>query len=112
MRCRVGDLAVVIRANLPSNLGNIVRIVAPCDGRGDIVFTKEGPVWIVECQRRMTWELRGKRYRRKKGPVPDNRLQPIRGVAAGEGDRDAAEVGESEGEGVKWKVKRFAEMAD
>ena len=110
MRCRVGDLAVVIRANLPSNLGNIVRIVAPCNGSGDIVFTKDGPVWIVECQRRMTWELRGKRYRRKKGPVPDNRLQPIRGAAPGEGDRDAVEVDGSEGEGVKRRGRSFAAM--
>jgi len=28
----------------------------------------------------MSWMMDGKRYRRKKGPVPDIQLQPLKGV--------------------------------
>ena len=81
MRCKVGDLAIVVDAQLPSNLGNIVRVVAPHDGKGELVFDNEGPVWIVECQQPMTWAWRRRFYRARIGPVPDHRLQPIRGNA-------------------------------
>jgi hypothetical protein len=80
MRCKVGDLAVVVNAECRCNLGHIVQVVAPHDGTGILRFLNEGQVWIVASRRPMTWYLRGKRYRRKIGPVPDNRLQPIRGL--------------------------------
>ena len=32
-RCKVGDLAIVISANIPENIGNIVEIVGPPTGR-------------------------------------------------------------------------------
>ena len=83
MRCKPGDLAIVICAEIRGNLGNIVRVVAPHDGSGTLRFPNEGHVWIVDCPRLMTWYLNGKRYRRKSGPVPDNRLQPIRGLPPG-----------------------------
>ena len=35
----------------------------------------------VTCARQMTWLLKDKRYISQRGPVPDNRLQPIRGRA-------------------------------
>lgn len=84
MRCKVGDLAVVVNAQCRCNLGNIVRIVAPHDGTGILRFARDGHVWIVASHRPMTWYLHGKRYRRKIGPVPDNRLQPIRGLPSGD----------------------------
>jgi hypothetical protein len=83
MKCRVGDLAVVVRADLECNLGNIVRIVAPVAGSHD-AFKGQGQVWTVECQRDMTWLYKDKTVRRKRGPVPDNRLQPIRGQTPGQ----------------------------
>ncbi len=83
MKCRVGDLAIVIDAFHRRNLGQIVRVIATHDGTGDIVFPVEtGQVWLVEGNRPLTWSLYGKRYRRKIGPAPDNQLQPIRGTAA------------------------------
>ena len=82
MNCKLGDLAVVVKADLACNLGNIVHVVGVCDGNGDIVFRDQGPVWIVDCARLMTWDLKGKRFRRLTGPVPDNRLQPIRSTLA------------------------------
>jgi hypothetical protein len=81
MECKVGDLAVVIRAQCKSNLGRIVLIVAADDGTDFVSFKNEGPVWRVKSERPQTWYLDGKRYRRKIGPVPENRLQPIRGLS-------------------------------
>ena len=78
MKCKVGDLAVVIRAQCKSNLGRIVLIVAADDGTDFVKFKNEGPVWRVKSERPQTWYVDGKRYRRKIGPVPENRLQPIR----------------------------------
>jgi hypothetical protein len=50
-------------------------------GEGDLVYPKEQVTWLVTCQQPMTWYKKSKRYQRKKGPVPDAQLQPIRGVA-------------------------------
>ena len=80
MKCKVGDLAVVIRAQCRCNLGRIVLIVAADDGTDFVSFKNEGPVWRVKSESPQTWYVGGKRYRRKIGPVPENRLQPIRGT--------------------------------
>lgn len=66
------------------NLGRIIRVIAPHDGAGDICFYGEGLVWLVESSQPLTWTVGKKRYRRKYGPVPDCRLQPIRGESIGE----------------------------
>lgn len=78
-RCKAGDLAVVVGAYYRSNLGRIVRVVAPHDGKGDIVFRGVGIVWLVHASQPMTWTVDRKRFRRKRGPVPDTYLVPIRG---------------------------------
>ena len=80
MKCRVGDLAVVIDAEHGCNLGKIVRVIKPHDGSGDIVFWGADNVWLVECAHPLTWSVGKKRYRRKTGPAPDAQLQPIRGL--------------------------------
>ena len=80
MKCKVGDLAVSIQTCHRCNLGTIVRIIAPHDGTGDLVYTESvGHVWLVEAPRPMKWTFSGKTYRRKIGPVPDSQLQPILG---------------------------------
>ena len=79
-RCKPGDLAIVVHAQHPRNLGTIVRIVAPHDGSGDIVFSSAGMVWLVDAAQPMLWTKFGRRYYRRRGPVPDNRLKPIRGL--------------------------------
>ncbi|MBM3345672.1 MAG: hypothetical protein FJY55_04130 [Betaproteobacteria bacterium] len=83
MKCKPGDLAIVINAQISDNLGNIVRILRLDDGSGKFVFKGQGRVWIVASPRPMTWALRGKQYRDTTGPVPENRLQPIRGLDPG-----------------------------
>ena len=87
MRCRVGDLAVIIEACHRGNVGVIVRVIAPHDGTGDLLFPNSGPVWLVEAPNVLTWSVGEKIYRRHIGPAPDSQLQPIRGVSA---DRDVA----------------------
>ena len=83
LRCRPGDLAVVINARLPSNLGRIVRVVAQHDGTGDLAYPPTVATWLVTSPCPMYWVIDGKRFRRKKGPVPDAQLQPIRGEVLG-----------------------------
>jgi hypothetical protein len=83
MRCRPGDLAVVISAINKSNIGLVVRVLRLHDGSGDLAYHIEEPVWLAECSTHMTWTKGGKQFRRKAGPVPDTQLQPIRGPTAG-----------------------------
>ena len=83
-RCKPGDLAIVVRACHPSNLGVIVKIIGLHDGKGDLSYPADaGTVWLIESSKPTTRIQFGKRYRRKRGPVPDNQLQPIRGNPSG-----------------------------
>lgn len=109
MNCKPGDLAVVVNAQFRSNIGFIVQVLAPHDGTGDIVFIGQGRVWLVKCPRPLTWYLRGKRYRRKTGPVPDNRLQPIRGLPSRKRVSVAIELAAPAGKKVSTKPERIAE---
>lgn len=79
LRCRPGDLAIVIQAEFATNLGRIVRIIGADDRKGDILFPAQTPTWLVRCELPMTWHNDNRRYRRRQGPVPDAYLQPIRG---------------------------------
>lgn len=79
-RCVPGDLAVVIAADFPANLGRFVRVVRPDFDDTDIVFpAEEGWVWWVKSASPMTWRARDRILQRMAGPVPDSRLWPIRG---------------------------------
>ena len=102
-KCRVGDLAVIVTAELKCNIGNIVHVIGPDDSTGDFVFKGQGRVWKVEGTRLITWKIGNKRYRRKIGPCPENRLQPIRGVTPGQ------HVNKSIGVAPSKKVKRSTE---
>lgn len=68
MNCKPGDLAIVIRAELPENVGIIVRVLRPARSR-------HGKGWWVDAQRPRptTW---GKEYR--ECISPDAWLWPIR----------------------------------
>ena len=88
LRCRPGDLAIVINAKYASNLGRIVRVIRRDNGNGALRYKENIPTWLVESPTLLTWYAYKKRYRRKRGPVPDAQLQPIRGEPLG---RDIAE---------------------
>ncbi len=91
-KCCPGDLAVVIRADFPCNVGKVVRVLARDCGTGDIVFGKNfGVVWLVSSASPLKWYCRGRYYRRRNGPVPDSQLQPIRGQRGDIGRQRALE---------------------
>ncbi len=97
-KCCPGDLAVVIRADFPCNVGKVVHVLARDCGTGDIAFGKEfGVVWLVSSVSPMKWYCRGRYYRRRSGPVPDRNLQPIRGNSKHEKQKRSAELEGSAG---------------
>jgi hypothetical protein len=99
-KCRKGDLAVVVSAIHQVNVGRIVRVIELHCGKGPLAMKNEGPVWLVSCSHQMKWTSRTKVYRRKLGPVPDYRLQPIRGNG----------VGRTNTKGLPRKIKQAIEQ--
>ncbi|NPC56678.1 hypothetical protein [Caenimonas soli] len=77
--CRPGDLAVIIYAQNTSNLGLIVRVRRRDSGRGKLALKDAGPLWTCECAQPMMWTMDDKVFLRKRGPVPDSYMRPIRG---------------------------------
>jgi hypothetical protein len=85
-RCKPGDLAIVISANIPENIGNIVEIVGPPNGH-PIKASWECAIWHVRTisgRRTLVYRLGngsiGMVKRHAEGPVPDFRLWPLPGV--------------------------------
>jgi hypothetical protein len=79
-RCQPGDLAVVIDAYNTCNLGMIVRVVGPQDMNSDLVIHDSSTVWLIESPYLMAWARDKQITYRKKGPVLDSQLRPIRGL--------------------------------
>lgn len=77
-RCRPGDLAVVVQAQHKSNLGRIVKVLAPHDRTGPLVYAEDLVIWLTECATPMTWRFESRVYKQCVGPIPDSCLQPIR----------------------------------
>jgi hypothetical protein len=102
MKCRIGDLAVIINAHHRCNRGLIVRVVAPHDGSHFLAVPGEGPQWWVKSVRPLTYTKGERRYRLPEGPVPDVRLQPIRGVKEPSGRKA------TRGKSVKPRVRESA----
>ena len=88
LRCKPGDMAVVIDARYKCNLGVIVQVIELHNGVGDIRYFKKHNAWLAKSSKPLKWVVNGKCYLRKTGPVPDAQLQPIRGYPLG---RDIAE---------------------
>lgn len=80
LRCRPGDLAVVVFAENPQNVGLIVRVLKAHCGRGRLALKGKGPLWSVACAQPLIYKLGDKYIPRRRGPVPDSYLQPIRGA--------------------------------
>lgn len=57
LRCTAGDLAIIIHAHHRTNLGRIVKVIAPHDSKGDLVFHDAGAIWLVECAQPLTWSI-------------------------------------------------------
>ena len=85
MRCKSGDLAVIIDAFNRSNIGRIVKVVGRHDGRRTLAMASSPNLWLIQCAQPLTWTIDDKRYRCKNGTAPDAQLQPIRGDALDSG---------------------------
>jgi hypothetical protein len=88
LNCKVGDLAIVISAELPANLGQIVEILG--DPRPGTPLPGPGHVWHVRSiggRRSLTYFFRdtGRTERLAEGPVPDIRLRPLNGLPDDDG---------------------------
>lgn len=80
LNCRLGDLAITVKCEIPENLGRIVRIVA---SNGVEPWSGYGPLhtWEVETvsgNETLTYVIRGRLCFRNKGPIPDAFLRPLR----------------------------------
>lgn len=82
--CKPGDLAIVISALNPENIGLVVEVLRPHVPVGKLAMKREEPVWDVRCRTKMYWSFGGKkrRWRAFEGPAPDSYLWPIRGSPA------------------------------
>lgn len=89
LRCRPGDLAVVIDAATPVNLGRIVKVIEAHHGKDELHYAADRNAWLVECSHPLVWFVGERRICRKSGPVPDDQLQPIRAYPLGQ---DIAEL--------------------
>ena len=80
LRCRIGDLAVVVGCHLPENTGNIVKIIGVEGYQSWYGITGHTFVWTVEVtkDRPLVYEnTDGGLYTLMEGPVPDQLLIPI-----------------------------------
>ena len=55
MKCKAGDMAVVLSAFHKANVGRFVSVVKLYDNTGDAAMGWEQPVWLVESHAPMTW---------------------------------------------------------
>ena len=79
LNCRIGDLAITVKCEIPENLGRIVRVVA---SNGIEHWSDYGPMhtWEVETLSKadtLTYVIKGKLCFKNKGPVPDAFLRPL-----------------------------------
>ena len=81
LRCKPGDIALVVRAEHLHNVGLIVKVLGPYPG-GDIDLPGRGFLWEVECKQLQMWMMNGQVRWRHRGPVPDEYLLPLRGQPA------------------------------
>ena len=81
-RCKPGDMAIVIDAQNPDNIGLIVRVLGLHDPETAHFKHDLGPIWTCECAQPMVWTREGRPHVARSGPIPDRLLQPIRGLPA------------------------------
>lgn len=79
LKCRPGDLAVVVSAVNEENLGKIVQVISSHDGQ-PFNLREEGASWRVRCAQPIAYVYpSGRRVLLEEGPIRDVDLHPIRG---------------------------------
>ena len=60
LNCKPGDLAVVITAHNPENIGTIVRVIKKHHNQNALVDFKGSHIWMAEAPRPMLYDVGGK----------------------------------------------------
>lgn len=81
MKCKPGDMAVVLSASHKSNVGRFVSVIELYASTDDTSLDWVPPVWLVESNAPLMWTRAKGLWIGNKGPVPDSALQPIRGLS-------------------------------
>ena len=97
INCKPGDLAILVEAFNPVNIGAIVKVIGKHRNQKVVCAAPDEFIWLIEAPHSLTYEVKGKLVRKRKGGAPDSGLQPIRGLPLG---RDIAE-GVMELNGIK-----------
>ena len=88
VRCRPGDLALVVDAINPENIGQIVEVLSAATGR-PFKLKEQGHAWQVRCPGGYAGlhysYSDGRVVVHNEGPALDSALQPIRGPASNSG---------------------------
>ena len=82
--CKPGDLAIVVKAHNACNIGTILKVLRPNRNQSALYTARDDVLWLVEAPHPMTYDYGGTLRRRRKGPVPDSYLRPIRGNSKNE----------------------------
>ena len=80
LNCRLGDLAVTVKSEIPENLGAMVRVVWYLGEQEWHGFDEPTPIWEVEAVegRLLVYEyVGGDRFYATEGRIPDAFLRPI-----------------------------------
>jgi hypothetical protein len=98
LNCKVGDLAIVVSAKLPQNVGQIVEVIGLQTGK-PFALTDPGQVWEVRAvsgrdSLYYLLERTGRVVQHVQGPVPDSRLRPVSGIAPADA-KAAAQLAEA-----------------
>ena len=88
LNCKPGDLAIIVEAFNPVNIGAVVKVIGKHRNQRVLCASPEEFIWLIEAPHHLTYEVKGKLVRKRKGGAPDSGLQPIRGLPLG---KDIAE---------------------
>lgn len=78
-KCKPGDIAVVVEAYNKCNIGTFVHVIGLYSNQSVLTKPAGDVIWLVEAKRPMTYDVSGVLSRKRKGPVPDSQIRPIRG---------------------------------
>ena len=80
LKCKPGDLAVIVDAYNPENIGTFVKVLKAHKNQFDLVKPEGDVLWLVEASRPMSYDVSGRINKRNKGVAPDSSIRPIRGI--------------------------------
>ena len=94
--CKPGDLAIVVEAYNACNIGTIVHVLGLYSGKSGICAPEGDVIWLAQASQPMTYAEPSKLTRRRRGPIPDSQLRPIRGHSQAVADKQPIDLVTSE----------------